>query len=134
MAERDYLESIGEGGGKKRLPFLTNTFSPMMLGENGSYDEDGVLIPHKATIQEIELEDVKRGIIFGFNSAVSHKITAEILSHILDTEVKFNRVNISLTNGDTVFCVIPKFRADIAREFTTQEINNDFRFFRVIIK
>lgn len=103
--------------------YLTNTFSPMMLSRGT-----------KAVVVEATLEEVRGAVETGLISAVSHAGTAEVLSVLLGTEVVFNRVNLVLRDGDEVWCVIPSFRAEVAREFTRDEIEAaGFRCFRVVI-
>jgi len=92
--------------------YLTNTFSPAMLGR-------GV----EATVKEITLAEVKEGIeVLNWTSAVGHEITAGVLTSLLGYEVKFNRVNLTLKAWDVVLCIIPSFRASEAREFTREEV------------
>jgi hypothetical protein len=91
--------------------FLTTTFSPAML-------ELGTV----ATVREISLDEAKGLLVDGFVSAVGHEVTALILSAVLDTRIEFARVNLSLSARDCVVCVIPSFRADVAREFTSEEV------------
>lgn len=91
---------------------VATTFSPAMLG-------DGVC----ATVAEISLENA-RGIAQQreFQSAVGHEVTAPVLSALLETPVSYNRLNLKLSAGGAVLCVIPNFRASEAREFTKEEV------------
>ena len=101
------------------MRYLTNTFSPLMMGENVS-----------AVVRPAEITDVPADC----QSAVSHKVTAGVLSALLGRDIPFNRVNLTLKSGDTVFCVIPDFRASEAREFTRAEVEGaGYRVFRVDI-
>ena len=102
--------------------FLTTTFSPMMLTA-------GV----KAVVEEVSLEAVKSELAgSAWTSAVGHATTAPVLTALLSTEVSFNRVNLALTKGTVVLVVTPNFRADVAREFTFEEVSAaGFRCFRV---
>ena len=113
--------------------YLTNTFSPLML-ERAELDEDGEFTAVRSIVTEIDFDDFMSGLSGGFISAVSHKITADIISGIINKDVVFNRVNLSLKAGDTVLCAIPQFRAEVAREFTRDEIGDSFRFFIISIK
>lgn len=106
------------------MKFLTNTFSPAMLQAGASFQ--GYEIP--------TLEEVKKHLP-GIVSAVSHEVTASILSSLLNTAIPFNRVNLSLKPGDTVVCIIPTFRAQEAREFTFEEVfQAGYRTFIINIK
>ena len=94
------------------MNYLTTTFSPAMLGK-------GI----NASVREISLIDVKQNLdAINWESAVSHEITADILTALLGREVKFNRMNLTLGVGDNVVCVIPSFRASESREFTREEV------------
>ena len=90
--------------------FLATTFSPAMLGTRV-----------EASVKEISLAEVKERL-GDYVSAVGHEITADILTALLNREVEFNRVNLSLRPGDEIICVIPNFRASEAREFTREEV------------
>jgi len=68
-------------------------------------------------------------------SIVSHEVTAAILSALLREPVEFRRVNVTLKPGDWMYCIIPKFRASEAREFSRQEVEAaGFRVFLVEIR
>ena len=87
-----------------------------------------------ATVKRIGFEDAQNALKDGFTSAVSHEITAKILTSVLNTEVLFNRVNLALNSGDKVIAIIPNFRAETAREFTQEEIGTNFSFFAIDIQ
>lgn len=102
--------------------FLTNTFSPLMLSAGTT-----------AEIAEIGLTEIPP--VTEMVSAISHEVTSAVLSAVLGGEVKFNRTNLTLKSGDTVFCVCPSFRAEVAREFTREEVENaPIRAFRVVVR
>lgn len=99
--------------------YLTNTFSPLMLDE-------GVW----ASVKEIDIGDIPP--VTSMTSAISHEVTASVISTILNGAVAFNRVNLKLIPGDVVFCVVPSFRAEVAREFTKEEVESaPIRTFRI---
>jgi hypothetical protein len=104
--------------------YLTTTFSPAMLGKV------------EATVKEISLDQVKEGLeVLNWTSAVGHETTADVLSALLGCEVKFNRVNLVLEAGDRLFCVIPNFRANVAREFSREEVEAaGYRCFLVLTR
>lgn len=92
--------------------FISNTFSPMMLSKGVS-----------AKVEERELERIKLVLeCCKVTSVVSHEVTSLILSGLLGTDIKFNRINLSLQVGDILLVVIPNFRAEVAREFTYEEV------------
>ena len=90
--------------------YITNTFSPSMVARGAFH---GV---------QITL-DQARQYADGAESAISHEISAPIVSALLQTVIPFNRVNLRLEPGDTVIAVIPKFRATTAREFSFEEVS-----------
>lgn len=93
--------------------YLTNTFSPAMHANGGS-----------ARVQEIDLVRAIIEISNGFTSAVSHEVTAGVLSALVGQAVPFNRINLTLNPGDRVVCIIPNFWASEAREFTRSEVES----------
>jgi hypothetical protein len=102
--------------------YLTSTFSPMMVSE-------GLLFQGR----EVSLEEAAK-LADGATSAVSHEVTAKVLSVLLDSPVEFRRVNLTLEEGDLIICVIPTFRASESREFTREEIEvAGYRCFVVVV-
>ncbi len=100
--------------------YLATTFTPSMLAPRT-----------RALVREIECEEAK-GLARGAVSAVGHEVTAHILTQKLGYPVQFSRVSLTLQPGDAVVCVIPQFRAEVAREFTREEIERaPFRCFHV---
>jgi hypothetical protein len=105
------------------MRYLTNTFSPMMLETLREFEG-----------REISLAEAKT-LAANAVSAISHEVTAAILSALLGREVKFNRMNLVLRRGDEVVCVIPGFRATESREFTHEEVASaGFRCWLVVVK
>jgi len=76
--------------------YLCNSFTLSMLSP--SLLEGGVLV--KAS--PISLGEVKALLQEGFVSAVGHESTARVLSSLLGTDVPFNRVQISVEEGDVI--------------------------------
>jgi len=89
-----------------------------------------------ALIKEISLTEAKQNLdTTNWISAVGHEVTADVLTILLDHKVEFNRMNLSLSAGDNVICVIPSFRASEAREFTQDEIKTaEYRCFHITIR
>jgi len=102
--------------------YLTNTFSPLML-EKGA----------RAEVAEMRLDQIS--VPFKeMSHAISHETTSKVFSTLLGEEINFNRVNLCLKSGDQVYCIIPSFRANEAREFTKEEIESSpIRVFYVYI-
>ena len=85
-------------------------------------------------IREITLAQAKDILQDPFTSAVGHEATAEIMSALLGREIDFNRINLVLKSGDQVVCVVPKFRAEVAREFSRDEVEAvGYRCFQVLV-
>lgn len=102
--------------------YLSSTFTPAML-------KAGV----EAIVRECSLDDIKTES--GAVSIVSHENTAQVFTALLGRKITFNRVNVSLENGDDIFCIIPQFRTTEAREFSKEEIEKaKIRCFWVRIK
>ncbi len=76
--------------------YLCNSFTLSMISP--SLLEGGAII--KAS--PISLGEVKALLKEGFVSAVGHESTARVLGHLLGVEVPFNRVQISVGEGDVI--------------------------------
>lgn len=90
--------------------YLTNTFSPAMVSRGGFSG------------RACTLDAARSALAGGYTSAVSHEVTAGVLSALLGARVDFARVNLALVPGDRVVCVVPRFRAEVAREFSREEV------------
>ena len=87
-----------------------------------------------AQVTEISLSELREELQSDWRSAVGHEVTAAVLSALLGCHVPFARVNVALDEGDTLWCVIPSFRATEAREFTRQEVEAaGYRCFEVLV-
>ena len=71
--------------------YLMNT--TMMPNPNGTYKS--------AVISLQEAKDIVKG---DFTSAVGHTVTAELMSEVLGTAIRFNRMTVSLEDGDKMLC------------------------------
>jgi hypothetical protein len=58
--------------------------------------------PVRLFVRPIDLERVKSLLELGFESAIGHQSTAEILTNLLGIEVPFNRTTIKLYSGDVL--------------------------------
>jgi hypothetical protein len=100
----------------------------MMLSSGLSADGSNVVV------KEVGIGLAKE-LSWNCHSAVGHESTAAILSALLGKKIEFNRVSLSLKNGDELLCIIPNFRADVAREFTHDEVfRAGFRCFFITVK
>ncbi len=75
--------------------YLSNAFSLNMLSFNPN-----VPAPVRLFVSPISLNQVKSLLELGFESAVGHQSTAEILTKLLGIEVPANRTAIKLQSGD----------------------------------
>jgi hypothetical protein len=75
--------------------YLSNAFSLNMLNLNPE-----IPTPVRLFVRPIDLKRVKSLFELGFESAVGHQSTAEILSNLLGIEVPANRTAIKLQLGD----------------------------------
>ena len=102
--------------------FLTSGFSPLMVAKK-----------HTFWGREISLQEAReqsKGAI----SAVSHQITAKVLSTLLGRGVRYQRINLELFHGDRIVCISLNFRAEETREFTKEEVEAaGFRCFLIDI-
>lgn len=72
--------------------YVTNAFSLNMLRCASAL----------VAITKVDIETVKSLIVNGFVSAVGHEDVAKIVSNLLGIDVPFNRVNVTLNEGDVV--------------------------------
>jgi len=75
--------------------YITNAFSLSMLGQ---LPQQGRTV----MVRPITLEEAKSLLQGGFESAVGHPSTAQVLSTLLGLPVEANRVAITLSPGDRV--------------------------------
>ena len=52
----------------------------------------------------ISLQEAKEIVKLPFTSAVGHATTAELMSEVLDADIPFNRMTVSLEDGDKMLC------------------------------
>ena len=74
---------------KSQTVFLTNAFSVNMLSQ----------LPAVVRFEEISVEEAKNLITNGFESAVGHAGTAQILSQLLSVNVPVARKEVKLARG-----------------------------------
>lgn len=102
--------------------YLANTFTPMMAPTAQFRGQPIPLAEAKALARDAA-------------SIVSHVATAQVLTRVLGRPVSFNRATVTLAPGDQVVCIIPKFRAEQAREFTPDELSaTEFKAFLIEIE
>ena len=107
--------------------YITSTFSPLMVQRGG------------AKIRECKKREVYRILLRTtpgeraaemWESAVSHKITARLISEKFNVQIPFNRVNLSVASNTRIIAICPIFRANIAREYTAKELKDvKWRYF-----
>ena len=76
----------------KSIVFLANAFSVNMLSQ----------LPAVVKFEEISLEEAKRILANGFESAVGHQGTSQLLSQLLGIQVPTVRRELKLSKGQTV--------------------------------
>jgi len=72
------------------VPWLLNAFSVNMIAE----------FPAQVGFNEVSIEKARGMLDAGFNSAVGHPATAEVLTSRLGLHVEANRVNVTLKPGN----------------------------------
>lgn len=100
---------------------LTNAFSLQML------DLEKVSL---VKVTPLTVQEVKELLGNGFISAVGHQDTAGILSGILEVNVPFNRINVTLTHGD-VLIVAQLTGGRLPEGSTTLPEGFSFKFLKV---
>jgi len=74
--------------------------------------------------EPLTLEDAKSLISEGFDSAVGHQSTCDVLSSLLGQEIKMNRVQYSQQIGDTALVFKLKGRPEEGAILTVDEIES----------
>jgi hypothetical protein len=90
---------------------MTTILNSSILTNFGSYN-----------YEPLTLEESKTLISNGFESAVGHSSTCEILSSLLDTEVKLNRIQYSQKVGEIALIFKLKGRPEEGKILTVSEI------------
>ena len=97
--------------------YLMNT--TMMPNPNGTY---------KSAI--IGIQEAKELVKGSFTCAVGHSTTAELMSELLDTSIRFNRMTVSLEDGDKMLCFKLKPRLGegviLSDKITLETLGYDF--------
>lgn len=75
------------------MNYLTNAFSLQML----DLEKVNTIVTTPLTEEE-----VKKILSKGFVSAVGHQDTAGVLTTLLGVDIPFNRINVTLTPGDSL--------------------------------
>lgn len=102
---------------------LANSFSLQMLDlEKHSLVE----------VTPLTMQEVKELLGSDFVSAVGHQDTAGILSGILEVNVPFNRINVTLTPGD-VLIVAQLTGGRLPEGSTTLPDGIEFKFLKVVL-
>jgi hypothetical protein len=81
----------------QRKIYLSNAFSLNMLNLNSE-----VPMPVRLFVRPMDLQRVRSLLELGFESAVGHQSTAEILTNLLGIKVPANRTAIKLQSGDVL--------------------------------
>ena len=88
--------------------YLGNAFSLAMLSN----------LPAQLQVEEVGIEDIPTDV----ESCVSHESTSQVLSKLLQRDVPFNRVNVSLSKGDTLYVFQVLKRPQEGQVFTAKEL------------
>ena len=73
-------------------------------------------------IKKIDLETAKFFIPKNFTSAVGHQATADLISSLLEVEVKVNRVQVFFEIGDKALAFVPRERLPEGKVLTKEEL------------
>ncbi|MGC8979576.1 STIV orfB116 family protein [Caldisericum sp.] len=110
--------------------YLLNSFSPSMFGK-----QDFV----GAAFQKISFQEAKEGFNsfrsrgYEIISAIGHEGTARLLSQILDYEVPFNRIQITLSEGDIGLIITLAFRPEEGRVYNYEELKQFFDEGKIVL-
>ena len=103
--------------------YLANAFSLNMLPQEFEKLEKTYI-----TVEKITVEDVKRYIVYkNFESAIGHESTAKLLSKILNTKIKPNRVAIKLNPFDILIVFQLRERFPEGKILNEREVEELFK-------
>jgi hypothetical protein len=105
--------------------YVSNSFSLSMLTN----------FPACLRVREVSLEDVKKLLSCesNFVSAVGHQATADLLTKLLNIQIPFNRVQISLNSNDILIVFQLQTRLEEGKILTEQELQHfQYKFLLVI--
>jgi len=91
--------------------FILNSLITPFKGENANF-----------FIKKIDLETAKLFIPKKFISAVGHQATAELISGLLEVEVKTNRIQVFFEIGDKALAFVPKQRLPEGKILSKEEL------------
>jgi len=73
-------------------------------------------------IEKIDIETAKLSLPKNFTSAVDHQATAELISNLLEVEIKVNRVQVFFEIGDEALAFVPRERLPEGKVLTKEEL------------
>lgn len=111
MNIRKYINKIISETIKEEEDNSIVIFNTAILTDFGSYD-----------YSEISLNEAKDLVKDGFRSALGHQATCDIISKLLDIDVKMNRINYKQKDGETVLVFKLKGRPEEGKILTVDEI------------
>jgi len=91
--------------------FILNSLITPFKGDNANF-----------FIKKIDLEKAKLFIPENFTSAVGHQATAELISGLLEVEVKTNRIQVFFEIGDKALAFVPKQRLPEGKILSKEEL------------
>jgi len=91
--------------------FILNSLITPFKGENANF-----------FIEKIDLEKAKLFLPKNFISAVGHQATAELISNLLEVEIKVNRVQVFFEIGDEALAFVPRERLPEGKVLTKEEL------------
>ena len=97
---------------KTRMIVLANAFSLGMLPS----------LPATLRVEEIPAAEVAALLRNGFQSAIGHAATAQVLTTLLGVEVSVNRVAVTLQPGDTLIVFQLQGRLEEGRVLSAEEV------------
>ena len=104
--------------------YISNAFSLSMLSN----------FPVTLRVREVGLEEVKELLSGSFTSAVGHQATADLLTKLLQIQIPFNRVPISLNPSDILIVFQLLTRLEEGKILTKEELAKlQFKFLIVTL-
>jgi hypothetical protein len=117
---------------------IVNRHSEIALSPRGNFNGDfmlyllntPILTAHGTWVfTPLALDDAKAMLQQGWQSAIGHQGTAELLSALLATEIPMNRVSITMQTGDEAVIFRVKTRLPEGQVLSREEIENlDYEF------
>ena len=115
---------------KNKKFYLLNSFSPSMFGGE---DIVGTVFKKLSISEAKEVFSSFKNKEYEIISAIGHEGTAKLLSQILEHEIPFQRIAISLSEGDCGLIITLAFRPEEGKVYSYEELKQFFKEGKIVL-